>query len=82
MTPARTKGAIYRCPVCGSELAVLAVRAGRFQPRCCDTDMVPLPRRLAFYVCPVCGAEIAVVRAGDGVFAPRCCDTDMRARAA
>jgi hypothetical protein len=45
MMPTRPKGAIYRCPVCGAELAVIGSRMGLFQPRCCDTDMVPLSRR-------------------------------------
>ncbi len=76
------RGSLYRCPVCGAEVAVLAGKAGDFGPRCCDTEMVLLRRRLVFYRCPVCGAELAVVRQGAGVFAPRCCDTDMRRLAA
>jgi desulfoferrodoxin-like iron-binding protein len=82
MTATPTKGQVYRCPVCGAELSVLAGRTGDFAPVCCDRPMERLPRRLAFYVCPVCGAEIGVVRAGEGSFLPRCCDTDMRLAAA
>ncbi|MGD2173871.1 MAG: hypothetical protein PVJ27_00575 [Candidatus Brocadiaceae bacterium] len=76
------RGRVYRCPRCGAEVAVLAARVGDFAPRCCNTAMVLLPRRLAFYVCPVCGAEIAVIRAGAGEFRARCCNRDMIREAA
>ncbi len=82
MSAEPVRGAVYRCPVCGAEIAVLAGGMGDFCPRCCDTEMVLLRRRLIFYRCPVCGAELAVVRQGAGAFAPRCCDTDMRRLAA
>jgi len=72
------RGRVYRCPVCGAEVAVLSPRMGGFAPRCCNTDMAPTDRRVAFYYCPVCGAEIAVLREGRGEFLPRCCNTDMK----
>jgi len=77
-----SRGRVYRCPICGAELAVVAAGTGEFRPRCCDTDMVRLARGLAFYVCPICGAELAVMRKGGGMFAPRCCDTAMLPAAA
>ena len=76
------RGRVYRCSVCGSELAVLCDRMGEFAPRCCDRGMIPIARRVTFYVCPVCGAEIAVLKRGAGEFVPRCCDRAMAARAA
>jgi competence CoiA-like predicted nuclease len=75
------RGIIYRCPVCGAELAVLGDAMGKFLPRCCDQDMVQKDERAAFYFCPVCGAEIAVLKAGEGEFLPRCCDTPMKSAA-
>ena len=82
MTPRIVRGTIYRCPVCGAEIAVLARHAGRFAPHCCNTAMVPRRGRLVFYVCPVCGAEVAVLKEGKGEFTPRCCNTNMLRKAA
>ena len=76
------RGLIYRCPVCGAEIAALSSRMGNFAPRCCYRDMISQPRRLIFYVCPVCGAEIGVLAKGSGRFVPRCCNTDMLLEAA
>jgi predicted RNA-binding Zn-ribbon protein involved in translation (DUF1610 family) len=76
------RGRIYRCPVCGAELAVLAEQAGEFIPRCCDVPMERRAERLTFYSCPLCGAEIGVVQAGTGRFEPRCCDRAMERQAA
>jgi len=78
MSSENPRGLVYRCPVCGVEVVVLARRFGVFTPRCCNQDMVPLPGRLTFYVCPVCGVEIAVMQEGSGSFTPRCCNEDMR----
>jgi hypothetical protein len=74
-TPAR--GFLYRCPVCGMELTVVAHEMGRFAPQCCNRDMVRMKRRVAFYVCPVCGAEVAVVHPTRGNFEPHCCNVRM-----
>lgn len=82
MKAKNVRGRVYRCAVCGAELAVLARRTGEFVPRCCNTDMIAQRRRLHFYVCPVCGAEIAVLKEGGERFNPRCCNTDMRREAA
>jgi DNA-directed RNA polymerase subunit RPC12/RpoP len=76
------RGLVYRCPVCGAEITVLAPHMEGFCPRCCNRDMVPLERRVAFYVCPVCGAEIAVLKSGGREFAPRCCNRAMEIEAA
>ena len=76
------RGLVYRCPVCGAEVVVLAFQTGSFAPRCCNTGMQQIREKLRFYVCPVCGAEIAVVKAGEGLFTPRCCLTGMRLEAA
>lgn len=80
--PQYVRGTVYRCPVCGAEIAVLARTMGRFAPRCCNTEMIPRAARLVFYLCPVCGAEIAVLKEGEGEFTPRCCNTKMRREAA
>jgi len=82
MNRSRSRGLIYRCPVCGAEVGVVASRMGSFVPRCCDKDMILQRRRLIFYVCPVCGAEIAVLAEGTGQFVPRCCNVDMLSEAA
>ena len=78
MSLARPRGIMLRCRVCGAEIAVLSRNIGDFCPRCCNTTMVPIERRLAFFRCHVCGAEIAVVCRSDGVFSPRCCCQPMR----
>lgn len=76
-----TKGMVYRCSVCGSELIVLGDAMGEFCPRCCDRAMEPADGRVVFYMCPACGAEIAVLKKGEGEFLPRCCDSPMLAAA-
>ena len=76
------RGLVYRCPICGAEVLVLAPKIGAFEPRCCNTAMLPRPQRVVFYRCPVCGAEIAVLKQGEGKFLPRCCNVDMVRHAA
>ena len=83
MKPTGPRGQVYRCPVCGAEVAVLARRVGDyFRPRCCNRDIELLPGRLKFYLCPACGAEVTVLRPGKGDFRPRCCNTEMVPEAA
>ena len=82
MKISKPKGVVFRCLVCGAELAVLSPRIGDFAPRCCSTDMVLVSRRLVFYSCPVCGAEIGVIGSHGTGFEPRCCDRPMIRRAA
>jgi endogenous inhibitor of DNA gyrase (YacG/DUF329 family) len=77
-----TDGTVYRCPVCGAEVAVLSANSDHFTPRCCNRFMVATRQRAVFYYCPVCGAELMVVRKGKGAFAPHCCNTAMRLKAA
>ena len=76
------RGVVYRCPVCGAEILVLATEIGKFTPRCCGEPMIAAEKRVVFYVCPVCGAEIAVLQEGEGAFLPRCCNVDMKRVAA
>ena len=71
-------GKVYRCPVCGAELTVLAPHTGDFQPHCCHVPMVLTGRRVRFYVCPHCGAQVAVIRPGTGEFTPVCCGERMK----
>lgn len=78
----RSRGFLYRCPVCGTELTVLAHEMGRFAPQCCNRDMIKMKRRVAFYICPVCGAELAVVHPTEGRFDPHCCNVPMQLEAA
>jgi len=82
MSLEKTRGSVYRCPVCGAEIAVLSHRMGDFAPRCCGVAMAVTAQRIAFYVCPVCKAEIAIVNEGTGAFAPRCCSVEMTRTAA
>ena len=77
-----SKGIVYRCPVCGAELLVVARQMGAFAPHCCNRGMIRMKRAAAFYVCPVCGAELAVLKPGEGDFHPHCCNTLMRLEAA
>jgi hypothetical protein len=77
-----SKGFVYRCPVCGSEVLVVARRMGVFEPQCCNRGMIRLNQKVAFYACPVCGAELSVLYPGDGAFLPECCNTPMRLEAA
>lgn len=79
---ASPRGTIYRCPICGAEIGVLARFHGLFEPVCCNVDMEPQPQHLVFYVCPVCASEVAVLVATQGRFAPRCCNRDMVREAA
>jgi len=74
-TPSR--GLVYRCPVCGSELLVVARRMGRFEPHCCNVAMIRIKRRARFYYCPVCGAELSMLKPDAEHFHPRCCNVDM-----
>ncbi len=82
MTHARTRGCVYWCPVCGVEVVVLAREARRFSPRCCNTDMALLERRVVFWVCPICKAEVGVLKEGAGQFEPVCCNVTMVKQAA
>ena len=82
MERSQARGAVYRCPVCGAELLVIAREMGRFAPHCCNREMVRLKKRAAFYVCPVCGAELATLKDGVEHFHPRCCNVDMVREAA
>lgn len=77
MTRLNPRGAVYRCPVSGAELAVLAPHAERFTPRCCNVDMLEKPRKMVFYFCAVCGAEIGAIDRQSESFHPVCCNTDM-----
>ncbi len=82
MSAMNPRGMVYRCPICGAEITVLATQMDNFCPRCCNRDMEPLKRRVVFYLCPLCGAEIAVLKGGGaGEFAPRCCNRPMEAEA-
>lgn len=78
MTPQTPRGVVYRCPVCGAEVSILARRIGAFEPRCCNRPMEPQARRLIFYYCAVCGAEIALLKEGEGPFEPSCCNEPMK----
>ena len=40
--PPDLKGLLYRCPVCGAEVAVLNDIEPDFYPRCCNTPTVTL----------------------------------------
>ncbi len=39
MIPQTQRAAIYRCPVCGAEVAVVRKGAGVFVPHCCNRHM-------------------------------------------
>ena len=82
MNSPSSRGLIYRCPICGAEIAVLAPNIGRFTPRCCNQEMNPLQARAVLYVCPVCGAELAVLKPGSPEFTPICCNRHMDRQAA
>ena len=75
-------GQVYRCPVCGAEVSVIAAGSGWLAPLCCNRVMALLSLPHDSYCCPVCGAEVMVLKSGSGNLAPRCCNLDMDLRAA
>lgn len=78
MNNANLRGTIYRCPVCGAEIAVLApIRGSDFRPHCCNVSMEEAQHRAFFYRCEVCGAEVAAVSGSCKSFSPRCCNQPM-----
>lgn len=76
------RGTVYVCPVCLVELTVLAPRIGKFEPRCCNKDMVMKEKPVDFFLCPVCKAEVALILQGAGDFKPVCCNIPMVLEAA
>ncbi len=82
MSPKAPRGMVFKCSVCGSEVAVVGTAMGRFAPVCCNRAMVAVDRRLLFFRCPVCGAEVAVLAVRRGVFEPCCCNRPMVAESA
>jgi len=78
MSAKTSRGEVFRCPLCGAEVAVLAFKSGDFHPRCCNVDMELLPKvKLSFYFCPECAAEVALVRGDAAPFDPHCCNRPM-----
>jgi len=71
------RGNIYRCPVCGAEVLVVARAHGAFRPHCCNVPMLLNRYRARFFVCRVCGSEIAALKPPNVTFAPHCCNTRM-----
>ncbi len=82
MSLTKPRGKVYRCAVCGAEVAAVGAALGEFAPVCCNQPMQPVARRLEFYRCPICGAEIAVLAVRRGVFSPVCCNQPMRVESA
>ncbi len=82
MSPRAPRGMVYKCSVCGSEVAVVGTAMGKFAPVCCNQPMIAITRRLLFFRCPVCGAEVAVLAVRPGAFDPHCCNTKMIAEPA
>jgi len=75
-------GQVYRCPVCGAEVSVIADGEGALAPRCCNRDMRLRPNRHDAYVCPVCGAEVMVLKESVGALTPFCCNEPMQVKQA
>ena len=82
MSPTSFTGQVYRCPVCGAEVSVIARGDGSLAPRCCNRTMALLSIRHDSYYCPVCGSEIMVLKRGTGDLVPVCCNQEMDLRAA
>jgi competence CoiA-like predicted nuclease len=72
-----TRGAVYRCPVCGAELSVVITGSRKLGPRCCNTLMVLTERINAVYVCPVCGSELMLVSGDTKGLQLVCCNRPM-----
>ncbi len=72
-----TLGALYRCPVCGSELSVIRESTGRFEPHCCNRPMDFTGRINPVYYCPLCGSELMPVILRSEKFEPLCCNRPM-----
>ncbi len=75
--PLSTPGALYRCPVCRSELSVIREGDGRFDPRCCNRPMDFTGRINPVYYCPMCGSELMPVILRSEDFEPLCCNRPM-----
>lgn len=75
-------GAVFTCPVCKTQLVVLAPAFGRFEPHCCNRSMIMHPERVTIYRCETCGAELVAFPHTDSRFKPVCCSLDMVPRAA
>jgi len=75
-------GAVYTCPVCKTQLVVLAPAFGQFDPHCCNRAMIMRPERLTIYRCETCGAELVAMAPQPGQFKPVCCSLDMVPKAA
>ncbi len=82
MNRKNARGTVYVCPVCLVEVTVLAPQTGKFEPRCCNVEMVKKEKPVDFYICPVCKAEAAIILQGDGDFKPVCCNIPMVLEAA
>jgi desulfoferrodoxin-like iron-binding protein len=72
------KGTVYRCPVCGAEVAVARSSKGAFAPVCCNRPMVRRRQLMRVYHCDVCGSEVMVLLGGDGDMELVCCNVPMR----
>ena len=74
----KLRGKVYRCPICGAEVVVLAHECGEFEPVCCNVSMALMDHTLSFYACPHCGAEVALTEIfNEKAFAPICCNVPM-----
>jgi desulfoferrodoxin-like iron-binding protein len=82
MPHANLIGQVYRCPVCGAEVSVIAAGNGWLAPLCCNRVMALQPVSHDSYYCPVCGAEVMVLKSGGGNLVPKCCNQEMDLRAA
>jgi endogenous inhibitor of DNA gyrase (YacG/DUF329 family) len=80
---AKLRGKVYRCPICGAEVTVLAHECGEFHPVCCNVPMTLEERTLVFYVCPHCRSEVTLTEGfNESAFAPMCCNAAMIKQAA
>ncbi len=74
-------GCVYRCPVCGAELSVIASGSGILEPICCNRKMELQERINPVYLCSSCGSELMLIVDKGGKLEPLCCNQKMNRKA-
>lgn len=70
-------GHVYRCPVCGAELSIIASGSGKLEPICCNRKMELKDRINPVYFCSACGSGLMLIVDKDGKLEPLCCNQKM-----
>ena len=71
------RGNVYRCPLCGAEVTVLAYKSGDFDPHCCNVEMVLTKSNVVFFYCTECAAEVTLLHGEEQRLDLHCCNKPM-----